>query len=206
MTQQIWWYLTRSSAIVAWILLSATVIWGIVLSTDLFKRWRRPAWLLDLHRWLGGLMLVFVGIHIATLIADSYVEFSALDVLVPFSSDWKPVPVAIGIIAMWGLVAVQISSLLMKRLPRKVWRGIHLTSYVTFWLVSLHGTFAGTDASQPLYVATSAFAVLAVVAATTYRIVNGKKRSRRRTPPTRRSVNDGADFVDGTGVVAPATR
>jgi len=60
------------------------------------------------------------------------------------------------------------------------WRAIHLTSYATFWLASLHGTFAGTDAGQPLYVATSTTAVLAVAGATTYRILNGRKTHRRQ--------------------------
>ena len=55
MNPQVWWYLTRASGIVAWLMLTASVIWGIVLSTKAFPEHRRPAWLLDLHRWLGGL-------------------------------------------------------------------------------------------------------------------------------------------------------
>ena len=54
MSEQVWWYLTRASGIVAWLMLTASVIWGIVLSTKAFPEQRRPAWLLDLHRWLGG--------------------------------------------------------------------------------------------------------------------------------------------------------
>ena len=54
MNPQIWWYLTRASGIVAWLMLTASVIWGIVLATKAFPEHRRPAWLLDLHRWLGG--------------------------------------------------------------------------------------------------------------------------------------------------------
>lgn len=85
MNEQIWWFLARSSGIVAWALLTASVLWGIVLSTDLFPRNRRPAWLLDLHRWLGGLTCGFLALHLVTLWADSYIEFTIADFLIPFT-------------------------------------------------------------------------------------------------------------------------
>ena len=99
MSPQFWWYLTRASGIVAWLMLTASIIWGIVLSTKAFPEQRRPAWLLDLHRWLGGLTVSFVAIHLAALVADSYVSFDLVDLLVPFASAWKPVPIAIGVVA-----------------------------------------------------------------------------------------------------------
>lgn len=179
MSGQLWWYVARAAGIVAWGFLTASVLWGILLSTDLFPRRRRPAWLLDLHRWLGGLAVSFVAIHVAALVADSYVHFGLADVTVPLVSDWKPVPVALGVLAAWGLLAVELTSLAMRQLPRSVWRGIHLASYAVFWLSSLHGTFAGTDATHPMYIVSSALSVVAVVFAVTYRILNGR---RRRTP------------------------
>ncbi len=71
MNPQIWWYIARASGIVAWLFLTASVLWGIVLSTDLFRASRRPKWLLDLHRALGGLTVGFVAIHVGALIADT---------------------------------------------------------------------------------------------------------------------------------------
>ncbi len=181
MNGQFWWFMARGSGIVAWLMLTASVLWGIVLSSGAFPKHRRPAWLLDLHRWLGGLTLAFVAVHVASLIADSYVSFSLVDVLVPFAADWKPIPVAGGVIAFWGLVAVQLTSLAMKRLPRRVWRSIHLTSYLVFWLSSLHGTFAGSDSSNRLYVATSVITVVAVVLAATHRSIRYAVPRRRRS-------------------------
>ncbi len=186
MNPQFWWYVARASGIIAWLFLTASVLWGIMLSTDLFPKHRRPAWLLDLHRALGGLVVAFVATHIAALIADSYVHFDVVDVLVPFTSDWKPWQVAIGVIAMWGIVVVEATSLAMKRLPKRVWRGIHITSYVTFLLTSLHGTFAGTDATNLLYVATSIVTTLALVFALSYRILSRRPARPRRSTPGER--------------------
>ncbi len=185
MNEQIWWYLARGSGIIAWLFLTASVLWGIFLATDLFPKHRRPAWLLDLHRWLGGLTLSFVLVHIAALFADSWIEFSIADLLVPFKADWKPIPVALGVLAMWSLIAVQLTSLARKRLPKAFWRGVHLTSYVAFWLTSLHSTFAGTDRTQPLYLATSTLSVAAVMFSLLYRILNGRRKKPRPPEPDR---------------------
>lgn len=179
MNPQVWWYLARASGIVAWAMLTASVIWGIVLSTKAFPAHRRPTWLLAMHRWLAGLTIAFVAVHVAALVADSYVSFGLADVTVPFASDWQPGAVALGVLAMWLLVAVELTSLAMQRLPRRVWRGIHLTSYVTFWLTSVHAALAGTDTGARLYQVGAAASIVAVVWALVYRIAN--RRAVRRS-------------------------
>lgn len=180
MNPQIWWYIARASGIIAWLFITAAVLWGILLSTKLFPEQRRPAWLLDLHRMLGALSVLFLATHVGALIADSYIQFDIVDVLVPFASDWKTWQVALGVFAFWGVVIVEATSLAMKRLPRKVWRGIHFTSYATFVLTSLHGTFAGTDATNKMYVATSIVTTLALMAAVIHRVM-----TRRFTQPVK---------------------
>ncbi len=177
MSSQIWWYMARASGIVAWLMLTASVLWGVLLSTKAFPKHRRKAWLLDLHRWLGALTLAFIGLHIASLVADSYTHFGLADVLVPLASAWRPVAVALGVVSGWLLLTVQLTSLAMKRLPRKVWHAIHLSSYATFWLTSLHAALAGSDRANLLYIVTAALGVAAVAGATIYRILD-------RTPST----------------------
>ena len=86
-------------------------------------------------------------------------------------------------IATWLLGIVQVTSLAMKRLPRRVWHRIHLASYATFFLTSLHGTLAGTDAGNRLYQVTSLAALAAVIFSTVYRILT---RRRPRPTPARR--------------------
>lgn len=179
MSSQIWWYLARASGIVGWLLLTASVIWGILTPAKLSDR-QRPAWFLDLHRWLAGLTIGFVAIHLVSLMADSYIEFSVADLLIPFAADWKPFPVALGVLATWLLVIIQVTSLAMKKLPRHIWRKIHLTSYLAFFLTSLHGTLAGTDATNTLYQATSIAALAAVIFTTLFRVMTRRKRTPSR--------------------------
>ena len=182
MNPQVWWYVARASGIIAWLLLTASVIWGILLSTDAFPTHRRPAWLLDLHRWLGGLTVAFVGAHLAALVADNYTHFGIADLAIPYASQWRPGAVALGVVATWFLVAVELTSLAMRRLPRKLWRAVHLTSYVVFWLASLHAAFAGTDATNRLYQLTAAASIAAIVWALVYRLTNRRPVRRRPAP------------------------
>jgi len=182
---QVWWYVTRASGIIAWLALTGSVLWGVILSTKAFPKHRRPAWLLDLHRWLGGLTVAFVAIHLVALVADSYVEFDLLDLVVPFRSEWKPAAVAFGVIALWLLIAIELTSLAMKRLPKRVWRGVHLTSYAVFLLTSIHAAMAGTDPSQRLYQVTAVASIVAVAWATMYRIANRRSVTRSSSPRDR---------------------
>src|SRR5438067_3786893 len=140
------WYVARSSGLVAWTLLALSVALGITLSSRIAGRRPSPAWLLSIHRYLGGLASIFVAVHVAGLLADNYVDFRLVDVVVPFASRWHPVAVAWGIVAMWLLVAVELTSLARASLPRTLWRWVHLSSYPLFLLASVHMVTAGTDA------------------------------------------------------------
>lgn len=178
MNTQVWWFVTRASGIVAWVLLTATVLWGILLPAKLFPK-QRPAWILDLHRWMAGLAIGFTAVHLGSLVADNYLHFGVAELLVPGQSDYKTIAVALGIVAMWLLVIVEVTSLARKRMPRRAWHAVHLLSYATFMLTSLHGVLAGTDAQSPLFLATTIAAVVSVVFATIYRVVTRRDRSQR---------------------------
>ena len=191
MNPQLWWFLARWSGMIAWLMLTASVIWGVVLSTKAFSQHRRPAWLRDLHAWLGGLTVFFEALHVFALWADSYVQFDLADLAVPYAIDWKPGAVAMGIVAAWLLVAVQFTSLAMARLPRVVWRIIHFTSYATFWLTSLHAAYAGTDRVTGPYQITAVASIIAVVWSMIYRVTH--RRSPRPSPPADPTAPGGLD-------------
>lgn len=179
MNEQLWWYVARAGGIVAWVLVTLAVLWGLLLSTKVISRRGAPAWLLDLHRWLGALSIVFTAIHLIGLVADSYVYFGWSELFVPMASDWQPGPVAWGIVAFYLLVAVEVTSLLMRRLPRRLWRYVHWSSYAVFVLGSIHGLQAGTDTANRYYVWTGLVSVQLVLFLTVVRLA-AQRRFRRR--------------------------
>jgi sulfoxide reductase heme-binding subunit YedZ len=185
----IWWYLSRAAGIVAWLMLIASVLWGIVLATDLFPKWRHAPTLLAMHRWLAGMTFFFIAGHLVTLLFDGYAKFRVADLLVPFSSTWKPTAIAVGIVALYLLIVVQLTALGMKRLSKKWWRDVHIVSYFVFWSVSIHGALTGTDTAKTLYVATAVVALAAVVFAASYRVLSHDLPKRKPARAVTRSVS-----------------
>lgn len=163
MNPKVWWYLARASGLVSWGLLSASVLWGLAVSTRLFGRKPSPAWFLDLHRFLGGLALTFTGVHVLGLVADTSVHFGPAQILVPLASRWHPIAVAWGVIALYLIVAVEGTSLAMRRLPRAGWRAIHRASLALFVFATIHALSAGSDVKGNPVVWWSALTVTLVV-------------------------------------------
>ena len=175
---QFWWYLTRAAGITAWVAGSASLLLGLALATRTLGSRPKGPWLLDLHRGLAGVTIAFLALHIAALVADSYTHFGVADVLVPFASGWKPAAVAGGVIAAWLYGAVELTSLVKKHLPKKWWRGIHLSSYAAAIAATLHAFTAGTDAANPGFVAVAVVTVVGAAFMTTYRLAAPRKRAR----------------------------
>jgi DMSO/TMAO reductase YedYZ heme-binding membrane subunit len=160
---QLSWYVTRSAGVVAWTLAMASVVFGLLASTRILGSRPRAPWLIDLHRMLSVLTVVFTAVHIAAIVADNFVQFGLADIAVPMASAWRPGAVAWGIVATYLLVAVELSSRVRHHLPEWLWRTIHLTSLPLVVFASLHAWWAGSDTRNPLLVGP---AVALIVAAT----------------------------------------
>jgi DMSO/TMAO reductase YedYZ heme-binding membrane subunit len=156
----VWWYAARAGGIVSWALLSASIGWGLGMASHLFKGRGRPARMLDIHGYLGTLACVFVMVHVLGILADGWISFGLADTFVPFHASWHPLATAAGVVAFWLLIAVELTSLARNRLSNRIWRRIHLASYVLFALATVHGLSTGTDTTARV----TAFAALVVAA------------------------------------------
>lgn len=177
----IWWYLSRASAVIGWALMTLSVVWGILLSTRVMRQIDNPAWLQDLHRYFGGAAIVMVAVHMVTLMLDGWLHLSLAEVLVPFTSHFEPLPLALGVTAFYLLVAVQGTSLLMRYLPRRFWKVVHYSSYASLILVSFHAAFSGTDVGTSWYRIVSILLILLAMLAVLLRLVATKREARNST-------------------------
>jgi predicted ferric reductase len=171
------WYVARSAGLVAWALLSASVVWGLLMSTRAraFGHRPRPAWMLDLHRWLGGLAAIFVGVHVTAILLDSYVHFGLVSVLVPFASTWRPAAVAWGVVALYLVLAVELTSLAKRKLSKRLWRAVHFASFPLFLFATLHALTAGTDAGSLAFVGAASAVTLVVGSLTAKRLIDASR-------------------------------
>lgn len=147
---QFWWWVARASGMVAWGTATAAMAWGLLLSGRLVRRRQLPSWLLDLHRYLGTLTVAFLALHLVGLVADSWSHFGAADLFVPMASSWRPGAVAWGILALYGLMVIELTSWSMRLLARPVWHTIHLSSFGVFVAATVHGALSGADRNNPL--------------------------------------------------------
>ncbi|MFA5883303.1 MAG: ferric reductase-like transmembrane domain-containing protein [Acidimicrobiia bacterium] len=187
MGTQIWWESARAAGIVAWALATLAVVGGLQLSTRLVRK-PAPAWVLDVHRFVGGLAVVFTGVHILGLLLDTYTSFGPVEVLVPFTSSYKPAAVALGVVAFYLILAIELTSLAMRKLGRKVWHGVHLSSYLLFVVATVHGITAGTDRHNVWFQWACVLAAALVLFMTLVRILAPRRGSDR--PPRDRAAPD----------------
>ncbi|MCU1378487.1 MAG: Flavodoxin reductase (ferredoxin-NADPH reductase) family 1 [Acidimicrobiales bacterium] len=144
------WYAARAAGLVAWGVATASILWGLALSTRLIRRRGVPAWLLDLHRFLGTLTIVAVAVHVLALWGDTFLYFGWRELFLPMASSYRPGAVTWGVIATYLLVAIQLTSWVMRRLPRRWWHTVHLTSFVVFVASTVHAFTSGADAANTL--------------------------------------------------------
>ena len=178
----VWWYTARAGGIVALALVALTVIGGLQFSTRLVRR-PAPAWVLDVHRFVAGLSVALGGVHLIGLALDPFIKFGLAQLFVPMVTTYRPGSVALGIVSLYVLLAIELTSLAMRRLPRRVWHGIHLSSYALFALAMVHGLTAGTDRHNALFQWTCLLVAAIVLFMTLVRIL-APGRSAARQPRT----------------------
>jgi DMSO/TMAO reductase YedYZ heme-binding membrane subunit len=151
------WFLTRSSGIVALVLMLAAVADGLIFSGREGGRLVRPAWLLDLHRGLGGYALIFTGLHLVTAFgADIGVGLATI--LVPGAASYSTTAYALGVVAFYAMAIVVFTTWPRRRLRRAVWHALHLLSIPAVILAAVHAYQLGTDATSRLYLGVCALA------------------------------------------------
>lgn len=157
------WYFARSAGIVAYLLLSSSVLLGIVLAGKTRLTWPRFA-VEEVHRFLAILTGVFIVLHGGSLLLDKVVPIGLGQELVPFTSPYRPLAVGLGVTAMELVAAVGISNAFRGQIPHRVWRTVHYLTLPAWLLASLHGVLAGTDAADPWFagIAAGSFAAVAV--------------------------------------------
>ena len=140
------WYMARATGMVALLLLTVSVVLGVLgplrVSTP---NWPRFALAL-LHRNLTLVTLAFLVVHIGSSVVDSYAGIGWFDAIIPFASVYRPLWLGLGAIAFDLIIALIVTSLLRPRINQRFWRALHWLAYVCWPFALLHGLGTGTDA------------------------------------------------------------
>jgi sulfoxide reductase heme-binding subunit YedZ len=142
------WYISRAAGLTAYLLLTLNVILGLMVRTRalewLLTRWRS----FDLHRFTALLALGFLALHVFTLLGDRFIGYSLGELLIPFTSPYRTLWVALGIVGLYLLLLIVASFLVRRWIGYRAWRALHYATFGAFVLSLLHGILSGSDTSQ----------------------------------------------------------
>jgi hypothetical protein len=142
--------LIRGSGIVAFVLLAASTLWGLLVTTKALGPRAKAKAVTFFHEALGIATVLAIGVHMVALSIDEYVDFTWADILIPGRATWRPIAVALGVVAFYGSTILSLSFYLKKLIGQKVWRAIHFGAFGTFLAALLHGILSGSDSSTVL--------------------------------------------------------
>lgn len=178
------WNVLRAAGIGAYVMLFLSVCWGLVATTTPFGKLVSKPTATLVHQFMSTSGLALLAVHLGGLVLDRYEPFTLRQLFVPMAATYRPLPVALGIVAMYLLVVIIVASWLRKQIGTAWWRRTHVFAVPTFALALAHGLLTGTDTRRPAmwwtYVATALIVVfLVLVRAFTV----GLRPQRRTLPP-----------------------
>src|ERR1700693_260065 len=170
------WYATRASGYTALLLVSASVVLGVLTSSRESRReWPRFV-VQSLHRNLSLLVGLFLIIHILTSVIDPFAKLTFVDALVPFIASYRPLWLGLGVVGFELLIAITATSLMRHRMGWRSWRFVHLFAYASWPIAVIHGLGTGSDTKSIWALLLVAVCVLAVVAALVWRLAQSGPR------------------------------
>lgn len=177
-TTRVYWFLTRSTGAVALVLLTVSVVLGLLGTLRVSSR-RWPRYTIEAaHRDVSLLVLAVLGVHIVTTVLDSFAPIALTAAVIPFISSYRPVWLGLGALSFDLLLAVVITSLVRRRLGYARWRAVHWLAYASWPVAVLHGLGTGSDTRLWWMLALTAVCVAAVAAAVCARLARTERASR----------------------------
>jgi sulfoxide reductase heme-binding subunit YedZ len=170
------WILARASGLTAYAVLTCSVLAGLVLKSRPFPSLKQAA-VADLHRFLALVGLGAIALHGAAIALDKTIKMPIAGLFVLGVSPYRPLAVALGVLAAELMVLVYASFSLRRRIGNKNWRRLHYATFGIFALATVHGLTSGTDTSKPWVFGLYLGAVAAVVAATAWRTLTRAPRA-----------------------------
>jgi predicted ferric reductase len=145
---KVFWYLSRGTALVGFILLWMSMVLGMLITNRLARIWPGGPVAFDLHQYVSLVGLGFGLFHPLILLGDHYLKPSLLEIFIPFTvQQYHPFWVGLGQIAFYSWAIVVGSFYIRKQMGNKAWRLVHFSSFLTFVFVLGHGIFSGTDST-----------------------------------------------------------
>jgi DMSO/TMAO reductase YedYZ heme-binding membrane subunit len=160
------WNVSRAAGSTSYLLLFFSVVAGMSIHYRSFKPGTK-ARMNFIHQAAGWFGMLFGMIHGLVLTFSTYESFSVVNVLVPFTSTTHPFLIGLGVLALYSLILIIVTSDYMNRIGKKAWKTIHFLAFPMFIAALLHGIMLGPDTREPMilfmYISTASIVVVALI-------------------------------------------
>lgn len=145
-----YWYLSRATAFVSLTLLWLSMALGMGITNKMARAWPGVAAAFAIHEYVSLVGLAFALFHALVILGDRYINFTLLQILVPFTTaDYRPLWVGVGQVGFYVWLIVALTFYVRSIIGQKTWRVLHYASFIMYLMGLLHGLFSGTDATMP---------------------------------------------------------
>ncbi len=173
-----WWLASRSAGIVAFVLITAAVVLGLFMASNVFRRPGLKGRLLKVHEQITLAALFAIGAHGVLLLGDGWLSPGITGITIPFTLAYRPLWTGLGILAGYLALILGPTYYLRRRIGTKRWRRLHRLTVVVFALAVAHSLGSGTDGAS-LWMRTLAIAS-AVLVAGLLAVRYGRRSPKRR--------------------------
>ena len=169
------WIIARSSGLLAYALVSATVVAGLVLKGRPL-RLLRPVGVTDTHRFLSLLAMLAVALHGVALVLDSTIDVSLQALVVPGLVPYRPIWTGVGVAVAELMVLIHLSFRFRMRIGVRNWRRLHWATYAVFVGATAHGLMSGSDSGRPWALPAYVGIIATVAGLTAWRATTPRRR------------------------------
>jgi sulfoxide reductase heme-binding subunit YedZ len=174
--QYLWWLVSRASGILALVLITLSVVLGLMMAGKVLRRPNLKRGAVRLHEHLAVIAVAAIGAHGLALLGDHWLEPGWRGITIPFALGYRPAFTGIGIIAGYLTVLLGPSFYLRRRIGARRWRKLH-RAIVVVWLMSVvHALGAGSDGTTLWLRAIVILPVAPVVYLLVVRVVGAERR------------------------------
>ena len=171
-----YWFLSRASGVVAYVLFWASMMMGLLMSTKTTRLWSTGPTFMAMHEFTSILGLLFAGFHALILLGDAFIQTDVVQILTPFLMDFgkdgaQSIWVGFGQLGFYALALILLSFYVRQRISYGVWRWLHFGTFVAYMLVTVHGMLVGSDSQTTFMLSVYAFTNASILFLTLYRVL-----------------------------------
>ncbi len=202
-----WWLASRAAGVTSMVLVSLSVLLGLAMAAGLLQR--KPAWkksVVALHEQMAVAGLVAIGVHGITLLGDTWLKASPIDLVAPFFMSYKPGFTGLGVLAGWLAALLGLSFYARKWIGAKRWRSLHRATLLVWLMAAVHTLGAGTDAGSAWLQAIVAAPAAGILLMLPARLLRPRRRAAARAAALERARVPGTPAADSVPPPAPRPR